>query len=56
MITGFLIAATVLFFILFVIWTKSSTLNFVLKTLFLGMGLWGAFLTLQAFGFIVRRG
>lgn len=49
----FILASTILFFFLGVIWQRTSWLNLILKLVFFGMGAWGVF-TLYHLRFIVR--
>lgn len=39
-------ASSLVFFLLFVVWTKKEWLNFFLKLMFLGLSIWGAVLFL----------
>ena len=52
--TIFLIASTILFFLLFLIWKKSNPLDFIFKVTMLVMALSGGFLIFQSLGYIVK--
>ena len=49
----FILVATILFFLLFIIWQKSSWFNLLLKIIFFAMGAWGVF-TLYSLRIVVR--
>ena len=46
---AFIIAATICFTALGIIWNKSDYFNFLLKLVFIGMAFWGAAFIAQAF-------
>jgi len=50
----FTIIATILFVLLFLIWRRSNFLNLCIKGIFLGMSVWGAFLVLKDFGYLIK--
>jgi hypothetical protein len=50
----YLIASTVLLFVLGVLWERKTWLNFTLKLMFFGLSFFGAFVTLQTLGYIVK--
>ena len=52
--TPILTINTIVFLLLFAIWTKKDWFNAIVKTLFLGLGLANGFLLARALGFIVK--
>lgn len=50
----FIATCTIVFFLLFFIWTKSNHMNFIIKMFFFGMGCAGAFYWFQLAGFIMK--
>lgn len=52
--TAFLIAASILLFGVGVIWSREHVVNVLFKLMFLGMGIWGGILALEALGYIVK--
>ena len=52
--TTYLIATTIVFTFLLVIWSRKSWLDFTLKMVFAAMTGWSGFLLAQAFGYIVK--
>lgn len=50
--TAYLIISTVMFGLLFLIWTKSNWFNFLIKASFFGMFVVGTIINLKTFGVI----
>ena len=49
----FTVVATVLFTILWLIWSTKTWTNMLIKIGFFGLAAWGAFLSFQAYGYVV---
>lgn len=47
---SFLIVATILLFIMGVVWSKKDFLNLLVKLTFYGVSFWGVFLIFRTFG------
>ena len=50
----YLIASSVMFLVLGIIWHKKDWTNALIKMGMIGLGLWGAFNALTALGYIVK--
>ena len=53
--TAYLITCSILFGLLFFVWSKSSLLNALIKFTFLGMTCWSVFLWMQDAGYVIKE-
>lgn len=50
----FTLVSTVLFVLLWLVWSTKTWTNMLIKITLFGMSAWGAFLSLQAAGYLVK--
>lgn len=53
---AYYLVTTLIFWILFLIWTKKDLFNFLLKIMLLGMAVWSTFNLMEISGYIIKVG